>query len=165
MKKLKKPVSILLSMLVVLSLFTVVPVTAFAEEGTFSLDRDGKLTLHEGTFDTPYFGNYAQRITSVYAEPGVVLTGDCSGMFSDCDSCTSIDLSNADMSDVITVKEMFSLCYQCTDIKLPAQHVSCGISTEKMFYGCRALEAIDLSGFDTSQVTTMTGMFKESGLI
>lgn len=164
MKKLKKPVSILLSMLMVLSLFTVVPVTAFAEEGTFSLDRNGKLTLHEGTFDTPDFSYYNQRITSVYAEPGVVLTGDCSGMFYGCENCTSIDLSNADMSGVTMVREMFYCCYQCATIKLPAQHVSCGTSAEKMFYCCRALNEIDLSGFETSQVTNMRCMFQESGL-
>ena len=161
MKTLKKPVSILLSLLMVLSLFSVVPFTAFAAgEGTYDLDGEGKLILHAGTFTDPYREFEAEDgIISVYAEPGVVLSGDCHEMFSWCLYVKSIDLSNADMSGVTSVEKMFEQCYQCETIKLPKSNVFLGTSTAGMFYNCNQLEELDLSGCDTSSVLSMSEMF------
>ena len=161
MKKLKKPVSFLLSIVMVASLFSIVPVTAFAAEGTYyDIDDDGKLTLHAGTINDP-FCDFKENndITSVYAEPGVVLSGDCSEMFSWGLNIKSIDLSNADMSGVTSVEKIFEQCYQCKTIELPKSNVSFGTSAAGMFYNCNALEELDLSGCDTSKVLSMSEMF------
>lgn len=161
MKKLKKPVSILLSLFMVLSLFSVVPITAFAEEGTYDIDADGNMTLHAGTFTDRDFSEeeYDHTITSVYAEPGVSIEGDCRGLFYNLQLCTSIDLSNADMSGVTSASGMFSQCYICTSITLPESDVCLGASTAEMFYNCNSLESLNLGGCDTSSVTSMFRMF------
>lgn len=160
MKKLKKPVSILLSLVMVISLFSIVPVTAFAADEPYTIDANGKLTLHAGTFTDPFtLFESEERIKSVYAEPGVVLSGDCHEMFSWCLNIKSIDLSNADMSGVTSVEKFFEQCYQCKTIELPKSNVSFGTGTAGMFYNCNQLEELDLSGCDTSNVITMSEMF------
>lgn len=56
-----------------------------------------------------------------------------SGMFSDCNNLSELDLSNFDTSNVTNMSSMFSYCYE--------------------------LEVLDLGSFDTKNVTTMAMMF------
>ena len=82
-----------------------------------------------------------------------------SGMFRDCSSLTSLDLSNFDASKVTDMSSMFSGCSSLTTLDLSNFDTSEVTSMYGMFYGCSSLTALDLSSFDTSQVTDMIYMF------
>ena len=81
------------------------------------------------------------------------------GMFNNCSSLTSLDVSNFDTSKVTTMIYMFEGCSSLTSLDLSNFDTSKVTNMSWMFYDCRSLTALDLSSFDTSQVTDMVGMF------
>ncbi|MBR3328214.1 MAG: BspA family leucine-rich repeat surface protein [Atopobiaceae bacterium] len=140
--------------------------------------------------------------------------GDMNGMFENCSSLTSLDLSGWDLSNVQDARDMFTGCTSLTSLDLsgwqlgsfvpsfssatnlesidttgwklgttaPSFHGLSKLSEIKgienwdvsnlttfttpdddwgngMFYGCSSLTSLDLSGWDTSNVTTMDDMF------
>ena len=82
-----------------------------------------------------------------------------SGMFFNCSSLPSLEVSNFDTSKVMDMGDMF---YQCRS--LPSLDVS-NFDTSKvtymglMFHYCSSLTSLDVSNFDTSKVTNMSDMF------
>ena len=81
------------------------------------------------------------------------------GMFDNCSSLTSIDLSGFDTSKVTSMGSMFNGCSSLASIDLSSFDTSKVTNMSYMFNGCSSLASIDLSGFDTSQVTNMYIMF------
>lgn len=161
MQKLTKPLSVLLSVIMTLSLLTVVPFSAdaYAEEELWELDPDtGELILHPGVYEEPDF-SADNDILSVTAENGAVLQGDCSGMFYNCENCTSIDLSQADMTGVTDMKEMFAGCTLCESIDISGAQTAAVTDMSKLFYSCRSLTTLSLGGINTAAVTDMSQMF------
>ena len=88
-------------------------------------------------------------------------------MFYDCRLLTSLDLSKFNTSNVIKMSDMFFDCNQLTEITFPQNF---GLPTADgaendmnsmngMFSNCSALTSLDLSNFDTSNVTYMWRMF------
>lgn len=64
--------------------------------------------------------------------------------------------------DVLTsTEDMFSDCNILTSVDLSGFDTSNVTDMSSMFAGCNALISVDLSGFDTSNVTDMAAMFKE----
>lgn len=84
---------------------------------------------------------------------------DMSGMFQDCTSLSSVDLSNFDTSEVTNMSGMFSACGALDSIDLNSFKTSKVTDMGGMFYWCDSLQTINLSSFDTSNVTNMTRMF------
>ena len=85
---------------------------------------------------------------------------DFSGFFLDCSSLTYIDLSNFDSSNVTDMSNMFSGCSSLKEIKLTNKfNTSKVIHMNSMFSGCNNLIYLDLSNFDTKNVTDMSYMF------
>ena len=84
---------------------------------------------------------------------------DCSIMFADCVSFTSIDLSGFDTSNVTTMKEMFLNCVNLVELDISGFDTSNVTNMEGMFVHCENLTELDLSGFDTSKVENMDAMF------
>lgn len=169
MQKIKKPISVLLSLIMILSLFTAVPfnVSAFGDysnpftDGRVSLDSDtGEMVMHAGSYDdcNSMFANNPD-ITSVYAEPGVVLAGDCANMFANCYNLKSVDLTNADMSGVTDTEHMFYNCTLCESIDISGADTSSVTDMSSMFSGCRSLTELDISGINTTSVINMSSMF------
>ena len=77
--------------------------------------------------------------------------------FENCNSLASVDLTEFDLSNVVSFKRTFFRC--------SLSHVEFGNSTianvenmGQMFYSC-SLSTLDLSVFDTSKVTDMNGLF------
>ena len=88
---------------------------------------------------------------------------DMSGMFSECESLTSIDLSNFNTSNVTDMSDMFGACYSLTSLDLSSFNTSNVTDMSGMFGACQSLTSLDLSNFDTTKVINMRGMF--SGLL
>lgn len=82
-----------------------------------------------------------------------------SGMFDDCRSLQSLDLSNFDTSKVTDMSRMFYNCESLGSLDLSSFDTSKVTDMEEMFWGCYSLQSLDLSSFDTSKVTDMYGMF------
>ena len=54
---------------------------------------------------------------------------------------------------------MFYYCYKLTSLDLSGFNTSVVTTMASMFYGCRGLTSLNLSSFDTSAVTKMASMF------
>ena len=82
------------------------------------------------------------------------------GMFSDCSSLESIDLSYFTTSLVTDMGYLFSGCSSLTSINAYYLDTSSVTNMEYMFSGCSSLTSFDFSLFSsTSLVQTMKGMF------
>ena len=74
-------------------------------------------------------------------------------------SCTSLDLSRLDTSQVTNMRNMFSECSALTSLDLSSFDTSKVENMDSMFGECTNLTSLDLSTFDTGNVTSMTWMF------
>ena len=83
-----------------------------------------------------------------------------SSMFNNCQTLTSLDLSNFNTSKVTDMSSMFSNCRALTSLDLSNFNTSKVTKMNSMFSNCRALTSLDLSNFNTSNVTTMNYMFR-----
>jgi len=131
-----------------------------------------------------------EEVKSIVAEEGTVLPADCSNfcyllfdlysvdlhnadtsnvtnmssMFAGCGSLESLDLSNFDTSNVTDMSLMFEDCFSLESLDLSSFDTSNVTNMYRMFYdslSCGSLKSIDLSSFDTSNVTNMFAMFSE----
>ena len=80
-------------------------------------------------------------------------------MIRNCSSLTSLDLSNFNTSNVTNMKYMFSGCSSLTSLNLTSFNISNVESFFHMFVDCSYLTSLDLSSFNISKVTDMYGMF------
>ena len=83
-------------------------------------------------------------------------------MFSGCLSLETIDLSNFDFSNSgsYSISGMFQNCESLKSVKFPSDvHFNNNVTTNQVFSSCKLLETLDLSSFDTTNVTSMNEMF------
>ena len=80
-------------------------------------------------------------------------------MFAGCKKVTSLDLSNFNTSKVTTMLAMFRECYDLNTLNLSSFDTSNVTDMKAMFQFCKALTSLDLHNFNTSKVTNMTSMF------
>jgi surface protein len=118
-------------------------------------ETTGALTLRWGEFcgaDDVWaqIRSHSASITSVTAQSGVSLTGNCDRMFSLFTACLSIDLSGADFSGVTGMAEMFAYCDALTSLDLSGRNASGVDDLTSLFEGCSSLASLDLSGFTTA---------------
>ena len=126
-------------------------------------DSTGKLTIKgnvDGATLRKFNNKYGYRVKSVIAEKGTVLPKDSSLLFRNYTNCSSIDLSNADTSNVTNMCNMFENCKNLHFLDVSGFDTSKVTNTRFMFGGCESLTALDVSGFDTNKVTKMSGMFR-----
>ena len=84
-------------------------------------------------------------------------------MFKMCYSLTCLDLSCFNTSKATSMSKMFSDCNALTSIKFGNNFVTTNVTNMSwMFSSCTAFINLDISHFDTSKVTDMTGMFNYS---
>ena len=90
---------------------------------------------------------------------------DMDAMFQDCEYLKSIgDISNWNTSKVTNMDRLFNHCVRLNDIgNLSRWDTSSCTNMYAMFRDCLSLGSLDLSGWNTSKVTTFTGMFATSG--
>ena len=82
-------------------------------------------------------------------------------MFYECNSLTTIDLSNFNTQNVTNMSSMFNGCNSLTTIDLSNLNTQNVTNMCEMFYICKSLKTIDLSNFNTKNVTDMALMFFE----
>ena len=115
-------------------------------------------------------GVNAEDIKHLVADEGTVLPVDCSFLMYNLNKVGSVDLKNADSSAVTNMSSMFvpyydshdgEYCYASggiSEIDLTGFNTSNVTDMSDMFYNT-SVKALDLSSFDTSKVTDMSGMF------
>ena len=81
------------------------------------------------------------------------------GLFAECESLTSLNLSSFNTSQVTDMSYVFYGCESLRSLNLSSFNTSQVTDMSYMFYGCEYLESLHLSNFDTSQVTAMSNMF------
>ncbi|MEE3404994.1 MAG: hypothetical protein VZR73_13000, partial [Acutalibacteraceae bacterium] len=91
-----------------------ISLTAQAEDAgsTAVLDEEtGVLTLSGNIKESNRLDfKFDKRVKSVVAAPGAVLPKDCLALFYEWEQVESIDLSQADSSNVVSTKQMFYGC-------------------------------------------------------
>lgn len=80
-------------------------------------------------------------------------------MFDNCCKLTSLDVSNFNTSNVTDLYGMFQNCYSLTSLDLRNFDTGNVTNMSEMFDCCEGLTSLDLSNFDTSNVTNMCAMF------
>lgn len=93
--------------------------------------------------------------------------GDFTRTFNDCRSLTTLDVSNGTFTAVsaTTCQSMFQSCENLGSIDLSNFETTNVSNMEYMFFYCYKITSLDVSMFDTSKVTTMTGMFAQCNLL
>ena len=84
---------------------------------------------------------------------------DMGGMFSDCSSLTSLDVTGFNTGKVTDMGGMFSECSSLTSLDVSGFKTGNVTNMGGMFLGCSSLTSLDVSGFNTGKVTDMGGMF------
>ena len=85
---------------------------------------------------------------------------ECRGLFSGLSAAESIDLSNANTSNVTDMSMMFSGCKSLKELDVSGFDTTTVTNMQAMFSKCSNLTELDLSGFDTANVTDMNMMFE-----
>lgn len=84
---------------------------------------------------------------------------DMSCMFENCISLTALDVSNFDTSKVRSMGYMFANCISLTVLDVSNFDTSKVRNMSHMFYNCRYLTSLNLSNFDTNNILYMDSMF------
>ena len=75
-------------------------------------------------------------------------------------SCTNIDATNWDISNVTNMKSIFEGCGSLTTLDVSNWDTTNVTNMMNMFNNCSALTTVDVSKWNTSSVTNMSGMFE-----
>ena len=140
---------------------------------TVSFDEEtGVLTLlpcHINKEDVRAYADNA-KVTSIVAAEGAILPEDSSYLFAGLDPSSltavafktnfvSIDLSNADTSNVTDMQRIFSSLKALTSLDISGFDTSEVTDMSDIFLESNALTSLDLSSFDTSKVNNTSWMF------
>lgn len=141
--------------------------TATGTHGTASWDIiDGVLTIHAGQLPdsgvAPWKA-YANEITSVMVEEGVIAGTNTSGLFSSLNKAITMDVSNLDTTATKNMTQMF--LYNSSLETLNATNlVTSSVTTLHMLFDCcyNLSEIQGLETWDTSGVTIMSNAFRDT---
>ena len=84
---------------------------------------------------------------------------DMKGMFSSCESLSSIDMTYFDTQNVKDISSLFLLCSSLTSIDLKNIKTQNVTTMNSMFEGCKSLTSVELTHFDTTNVQDLKNMF------
>lgn len=134
---------------------------------TWVIDDDGNLVISptNGTSGAlePYgfrpWGDYANDIKTVYAEPGVSSGRYGIYLFAFFPNLESVDLSNMNLGPLQETAYMFRGCTNLKSVNLGENTLANATDMSGMFADCSSLEELDVSLFNTAKVTDMYGMF------
>ena len=145
---------------------TVTPSSAIMASGMWgtcewTISSDGVLRIGAGTGNgIPAWNGYSGSITRVAVTGRVLLPAYPENLFNGFNSCTDMDLSYFDTSNVSSMYGMFKNCSSLTKLDLSGFSTASVSRMDHMFENCSSLTGINLSSFDTANVTLMENMFK-----
>ncbi len=84
---------------------------------------------------------------------------NCSEMFKNCSSLTSVDFSGWDKSKVSNISYMFQNCTAFTSFNFNGMTFDTCTNASYLFTGCTGLKTIQMSGFTAPELTNCEGMF------
>ena len=131
-----------------------------ADKSKVSLDEEtGVLTL-SGNIMLEEVKEYSDdsRVKSVVCKDDTVFPEDCEQMFYDFEA-ESIDISNADTSNVVNFGYMFAQNTKLKTVNVSGIDTSNAEKMHQMFYYCTALESLDITNFNMEHVYEASGMF------
>ena len=99
------------------------------------------------------------RLTKISFKGDNTIASNDGSFFSGCSALKEADLSNLNALDCTTVAYWFAECSALQNLKLPTR-IGKITNFASFFSGCKKLTSIDLSNFDTSQVTGLSYMFQ-----
>ena len=173
----KKYVSIICSMIIVVFIVLSICVPVFASEYDY---EEEAVDDYKGADDTWYQNfdyrlegdnivlyNYTGNVTDLYIPATAEIEGR---MYHTKLNYYAINFHNEriksirfsrdiDTSNVVSMSGMFSLCENLSVIDISGFDTSNVVNMSYMFCDCKSLTSIDLSNFNTSNVTDMSGMF------
>ena len=82
-----------------------------------------------------------------------------SGMFRNCSSLTSLDLSSFNTQNVTYMTEMFTGCSGLTSLDVSHFNTQNVTNMVSMFYDCSSLTSLDVSHFNTQNLVGVSSMF------
>ena len=83
------------------------------------------------------------------------------GLFDSCSLLTTVRTRGINTDSVTSMDSTFRNCSSLTTLDLSGFNTGSVTTMQKMFAGCTSLPAVDLSGFNTEKVSTMAAMFKD----
>lgn len=91
-----------------------------------------------------------------YTDSGkkIPLGASAQGMFSDCSSLTTIDMTGFDTSSATNMSCMFDKCTSLVSVDVSKLNTSNVTNMAAMFGGCKKLAILDVSNFNTKKVTS-----------
>ena len=100
------------------------------------------------------------KLTTVNFKPVNSSPVDCTGMFSTCESLTSIDLSAWNKTKVTNISYMFQNCTGFTNFSFTDLTFETCTDASYLFSGCTSLSTVNMLGFTAPKLTTCEGMFQ-----
>ena len=81
------------------------------------------------------------------------------GMFINCSSLTTLDLSSLNTSNVTTMAQMFQGCSNLESLNISFENTGEVITMQNMFGDCSKLKNLNLSNFNTAKLEVMSNLF------
>ena len=130
----------------------------FGREKELFIWADGKITANKNC-SRLFFGYENLEAIEGLENLETGLVEDMSGMFENCGSLRTLDLSHFDTRQVRDMSRMFEDCQGLEKLDVSHLDTSQVKDMKYMFAGCESLEKLDLSHLNTSQVKDMKYMF------
>ena len=122
----------------------------YGSQGTITTDFIG---------DSPYGASNNDIITSVEIKGSIAPT-TMSRWFNKCEKLEKADLSSIDASKLTNIRQLFGNCKSLKSVTFPANMSAAPLEQiSSVFSGCENLTALDLSGWNTSNVKDMSHVF------
>ena len=83
-----------------------------------------------------------------------------SGMFGDCSSLVSLDISSFKTDKVTNMMNMFCRCSSLTSLDVSSFNTKNVEDMDGLFYGLASLKTLDVSNLNTTKITDMSVMFQ-----
>ena len=143
----------------------------FIDTDSAGISIQDELDYFTNNFDTRNLNSYKGMFLRCTTSAGELLTTlnlsnlntsnviTMNSMFVRCSNLTTLDFSNFNTSNVTDMNSMFKQCSNLTTLDLSNFNTSNVTDMGNMFKQCSALTTLDLSNFNTSNVTIMTDMF------
>lgn len=105
---------------------------------------------------------YRNLIKKIEIDDGktIILPTDASNLFALHNQLVTLDMTNFNTGNVLSMSCMFESCSSLMTLNLDGFETNSVTNMRYMFYGCSSLANLNLSSFDTCDVTEMTCMFE-----